>query len=73
MSCQALGSGLSAGRSVVTAFVGLSVLWAAVRVSSQMDSNAGEGEPGAPPPSQLGCSYWVQNPTFLPLCRQMCE
>lgn len=56
MSCQALGSGLSAGRSVVTAFVGLSVLWAAVRVSSQMDSNAGEGEPGAPPP----ITAWLQ-------------
>lgn len=65
MSCQALGSGLGAGRSVVSAFVGLSVLWAAVRVSSQTDSDAGEGE--------LGCSYCVQNPTFLPLCRKMCE
>lgn len=73
MSCQALGSGLSTGRSVVTAFVGLSMLWAAVRVSSQLGSNAGEGEPGVSPPLQLVCSYWVQNPTFLPLCRQMCE
>lgn len=57
MSCQALGSGLSAGRSVVTAFVGLSVLWAAVRVSSQTDSDAGEGEPGVPPPP---ITAWLQ-------------
>lgn len=56
MSCQALGSGLSAGRSVVTAFVGLSVLWAAVRVSSQLGSNAGEGEPGVSPHRSLAAA-----------------